>query len=126
MSTTRGLYDAVQRHTINQILKLATSEDKGKIVKAFNLAAKITPEAHRGELLFVRDKIIDDHPALNLARHVTHQLSPKARDRFIECFVINTMLRGSAKRGHAHRCSASDSADQRWRSSLGAKSGHTH
>jgi len=98
MSTTRGLYDAVQRRTINQIMKLATSDDKGKIVKAFNLAAKITPEAHRGELLFVRDKIIDDHPALNLARHVTHQLSPKARDRFVECFVINTMLRGSAKR----------------------------
>ncbi|HMK93438.1 MAG TPA: radical SAM protein, partial [Thermoleophilia bacterium] len=98
MSTTRGLYTAVQRRTINQILKLATSDDKGKIVKAFNLAAKITPETHRGELLFVRDKIIDDHPALNLARHVTHDLSPRARDRFVECFVINTMLRGSAKR----------------------------
>ena len=98
MSTTEGLYTAVQRRTINQILKLATTADKGKIVKAFNLAEKLTPEAHKSEILFVRDKIIDDHPALNIAKHVVGQLSPRARDRFIECFVINTMLRGSAKR----------------------------
>jgi ribosome biogenesis SPOUT family RNA methylase Rps3 len=98
MSTTDGLYTAVQRRTINQILKLATSDDKAKIIKAFNLAEKLTPEDHKSEILFVRDKIIDDHPALNIARHVVGQLSPRSRDRFIECFVINTMLRGSAKR----------------------------
>ena len=98
MSTTEGLYTAVQRRTINQILKLATTDDKAKIVKAFNLAEKLTPENHKAEILFVRDKIIDDHPALNIAKHVVGQLSPRARDRFIECFVINTMLRGSAKR----------------------------
>ena len=98
MSTTEGLYTAVQRRTINQILKLATSDDKGKIVKAFNLAEKLTPEAHKAEILFVRDKVIEDHPALHIAKHVVGQLSPRARNRFIECFVINTMLRGSAKR----------------------------
>ena len=47
MSTTEGLYTAVQRRTINQILKLATTDDKAKIVKAFNLAEKLTPRTTR-------------------------------------------------------------------------------
>ena len=84
MSRADGLYTAMQRQVINQMLKMAASDDKTKIVKAFQLAEKITPDQYKGSVRFVADKIEDDHPALNIARHVTSKLSPRCRDRFIE------------------------------------------
>ena len=36
MSRTDGLYTAVQRQVVNQMLKLAASDDQRKIVRAFN------------------------------------------------------------------------------------------
>ena len=47
---------------------------------------------------FVTEKVKDDHPALNIAKHVTSKLSQRCRDRFIECLIVNTLLRCSAKR----------------------------
>lgn len=98
MSRTDGLYTAVQRQVINQMLKLAATGDKGKIVKAFQLAEKITPDQYKGSVRFVTEKVKDDHPALELARHIGSELSPRCRDRFIECLIVNTLLRGVAKR----------------------------
>ena len=98
MSRTDGLYTTVQRQVINQMLKLAASDDKTKIVKAFQLAEKITPDQHKGSVRFVAEKVKDDHPALTIAKHVTTKLSPRCRDRFIECLIVNTLLRGVAKR----------------------------
>jgi MoaA/NifB/PqqE/SkfB family radical SAM enzyme len=98
MSHTDGLYSAMQRQVINQMLRLAASDDKAKIVKAFQLAEKITPEQYKGSVRFVAEKVDDDHPALHIARYVTSKLSPRCRDRFIECLIVNTLLRGVAKR----------------------------
>ncbi len=98
MSRTDGLYSVVERQAVNRILRLAESGDKKRIVRAFKIAEKITPERHRHEVAFVRHKVEEDHPALDMAVHVTQGLSPKARERFVECFIINTMLRGSQKR----------------------------
>ena len=98
MSRTDGLYDTMQRQVINQMLKLASSDDKRKIVKAFQLAEKITPDQYKGSVRFVTEKVKDDHPALTIARHVTSRLSPRCRDRFIQCLIINTLLRGVDKR----------------------------
>jgi MoaA/NifB/PqqE/SkfB family radical SAM enzyme len=98
MSRTDGLYTAMQRQVINQMLKLASSDDKTKIVRAFRLAEKITPDRFKGSVRFVTEKVKDDHPALSIARHVTTRLSPRCRDRFIECLIVNTLLRGSGRR----------------------------
>ena len=98
MSRTGGLYTAAQRQVINQMLKLAASDDKTKIVKAFNLAEKITPDHYKGSVRFVAEKVEDDHPALLIAKHVTSKLSPRCRDAFIECLIVNTLLRGVDKR----------------------------
>jgi MoaA/NifB/PqqE/SkfB family radical SAM enzyme len=98
MSRTDGLYNSMQRQVINQMLKLASSDDKVKIVKAFQLAEKITPDQYKGSVRFVADKVKDDHPALTIARHVTSKLSPRCRDSFIQCLIINTLLRGIDKR----------------------------
>jgi len=98
MSHADGLYTAVQRKVINQILKLAASDDKTKIVKAFRLAEKITPDQYKGSVRFVTDKVKDDHPALFIAKHVSSRLSPRCRDAFIECLIVNNLLRGIAKR----------------------------
>src|SRR5450759_4435968 len=57
MSRADGLYTAVQRQVINQMLKLAASDDKTKIVKAFQLAEKITPDQYKGSVRFVTDKV---------------------------------------------------------------------
>ena len=98
MSRTDGLYTAMQRQVINQMLKLASSDDKTKIVRAFRLAEKITPDRYKGSVRFVTEKVQDDHPALSMARHVTTRLSPRCRDRFIECLIVNTLLRGVGRR----------------------------
>jgi MoaA/NifB/PqqE/SkfB family radical SAM enzyme len=98
MSRTDGLYTAVQRQVINQMLKLAASDDKKKIVKAFRLAERITPDQYRGSVRFVTEKVKDDHPALTIAKHVSSRLSPRCRERFIECLIVNNLLRGVAKR----------------------------
>ena len=98
MSRTDGLYDSMQRQVVNQMLKLASSDDKTKIVKAFQLAEKITPDQYKGSVRFVTEKVKDDHPALTIARHVTSRLSPRCRERFIQCLIINTLLRGVDKR----------------------------
>jgi len=98
MSRSDGLYTAMQRQVINQMLKLASSDDKTKIVRAFRLAEKITPDHYKGSVRFVAEKVRDDHPALSMARYVTTKLSPRCRDRFIECLIVNTLLRGSGRR----------------------------
>ncbi len=98
VSHVDGLYNAVQRRMINRMLNLAAGGDKPKIVKAFKLAEKITPDSHKGSVRFLCDKVEADHPVLQIARHVTTKLSPECRDRFIECLVVNTLLRGDAKR----------------------------
>jgi len=98
MSRADGLYTAMQRQVISQMLKLASSDDKTKIVRAFRLAEKITPDHYKGSVRFVAEKVKDDHPALSMARYVTTKLSPRCRDRFIECLIVNTLLRGSDRR----------------------------
>src|ERR1035437_4167072 len=80
------------------MFKLAASDDKKSIVRAIGLAEKITPDNHKGEMRFVKEKVKQNHPALKIARHVVHDLSPACRDGFINAFVVNALLRGSQKR----------------------------
>jgi len=98
MGRTDGLYTAVQRQVISQMLTLAASDDKAKIVKAFQLAERITPDQYKSSVRYVTERVEEDHPALTTARHVAKKLSPRCRDRFIECLIVNTLLRGVAKR----------------------------
>ena len=98
MSSTDGLYGAVQRGIIKEMLRLATSDKKANILRAIALAEKITPESHKAEMRFVKEKVQQDHPALQIARHVVRDLSPTCRDGFINAFVVNALLRGSDKR----------------------------
>jgi MoaA/NifB/PqqE/SkfB family radical SAM enzyme len=98
VSTTEGLYGVVQRGIIKEMLRLATSDNKANIVRAIALAEKITPDNHKAEMRFVKEKVQEDHPALNIARHVVRDLSPSCRDGFINAFVVNALLRGSQKR----------------------------
>jgi MoaA/NifB/PqqE/SkfB family radical SAM enzyme len=98
MGTTAGLYSMLQRRIVNEMLDSAASGNKKSIVRAFRLAEKITPDEYKGAVRHVRDKVQEDHPALHIARHVGQKLSPKCRDRFIECLIVNTLLRGVAKR----------------------------
>jgi len=98
MATTAGLYSMLQRRIINQMLSFAARDNKKSIVRAFKLAEKITPDGYRGIVRQVRQQVEDDHPALLIARHLSQNLDPKCRDRFIECLIVNTLLRGVAKR----------------------------
>jgi len=98
VSTTDGLYSVVQRGIIKEMLRLAASDNKANIVRAIALAEKITPDNHRAEMRFVKEKVKQNHPALKIARHVVHDLSPACRDGFINAFVVNALLRGSQKR----------------------------
>lgn len=97
MSGANGLYGVLERRAVNEILKLAASGEKKKILRAFRLAERLTPEVHKPALRFIRDKIEDDHPALELTRRVS-RLNPACRDRFVESFTLNSLLRGVAKR----------------------------
>jgi MoaA/NifB/PqqE/SkfB family radical SAM enzyme len=98
VSSTDGHHSAVQRGIIKGMLSLATSDKKANILRAIALAEKITPESHKAEMRFVKEKVQQDHPALQIARHVVRDLSPTCRDGFINAFVVNALLRGSDKR----------------------------
>lgn len=98
MGTTSGLYSRLQRRVINDMLDAAASGNKKSIVRSFKLAERITPDDYKGAVRHVREKVEQDHPALFIARHVSQKLNPKCRDRFIECLIVNTLLRGVAKR----------------------------
>ena len=109
MSRTDGLYSAMQRRAIDQMLAMASIDDKAKIVRAFQLAERITPDQYKSWVRFVTDKVSEDHPALQIARRVSSTLSPQCRSSFIEGFVVNNLLRGVAKRKELTRrtgCSA--------------------
>ena len=75
MSTTDGLYGVVQRGIIKEMLRLASSDNKANIVRAIAMAEKITPDNHKAEMRFVKEKVQQDHPALKIARHVVHDLA---------------------------------------------------
>jgi MoaA/NifB/PqqE/SkfB family radical SAM enzyme len=98
VSRTDGLYGAVQRGLIKEMLKLAASDNKKNILLAFAVAEKIAPDSHKYEVRFVKEKVEQDHPALKIARHVLRDLNPACRDGFINGFVVNALLRGSQKR----------------------------
>jgi MoaA/NifB/PqqE/SkfB family radical SAM enzyme len=96
--TKAGLYSSLQRRIINEMLDLAGSGNKKSILRAFKLAEKITPNEYKGIVRRVRTNVEEDHPALLIARHVSQGLDPKCRDRFMECLIVNALLRGVAKR----------------------------
>jgi MoaA/NifB/PqqE/SkfB family radical SAM enzyme len=83
---------------IGRMLTLAAGGDKPKMVKAFRLAERITPDSHKGSVRFLCERLEADHPVLLMSRHIATELSAECRDRFIECLVVNTLLRGLAKR----------------------------
>ena len=98
MSRTDGLYSAVQRRMVTEMVTLVSSGDKKKILRAFQLAERIAPDSRRGPVRYVRELIEEDHPALLLARHLATDLNDNCRDRVVECLVVNNFLRGLAKR----------------------------
>jgi MoaA/NifB/PqqE/SkfB family radical SAM enzyme len=97
MSRTDGLSGAVQKRLIAQAIRLAASDNKKNILRAVDIATRVTPDNHKPEMRFVREKMQADHPALNIARHVCG-LTPSCRDGFINSFVFNALLRGSQRR----------------------------
>jgi MoaA/NifB/PqqE/SkfB family radical SAM enzyme len=97
MARADALYGALERHAVNEILKLAAGGDKRRILRAFQVAELFTPEVHKGSLRFIRDKIEQDHPVLEMTRRIT-RLNPTCRDRFLESFAVNSILRGVGKR----------------------------
>ncbi len=98
MSRVNGLYSVLQRRVINEMMNYAARGDTASIVRAFQLAEKITPAKHKGSVRFATERVRDGHPGLEIARHVASNLSPRCRDRFIECLIVNTLLRGVDKR----------------------------
>ena len=57
MSAKSSLYSAFQRKTIDQMLKLATSDSKKSILLAAHLAEKLTPSYRKREVNLVIDQI---------------------------------------------------------------------
>ncbi len=98
MGRTDGLYVDIQRRMVTEMLKLAGSGDKKKILRAIDLAEILTPDQHKPAVRVVRDNVQADHPALLMAQRLAAGLTPRCRDRFVECLIVNTLLRGVAKR----------------------------
>jgi MoaA/NifB/PqqE/SkfB family radical SAM enzyme len=98
MSRVNGLYSSLQRRVISEMLNYAARGDTASIVRAFQLAEKITPASHKGSVRFATERVREGHPGLIIARHVSTRLSPKCRDGFINCLIVNTLLRGLDKR----------------------------
>lgn len=98
MGPTRNLSTALQRRTIDQMLRLATSDNKRGILLAAQLAEKLTPAHRKTEVNWVIDQIRRETPALQLIRRIVRQLNPTMRRAAIESLVLNSLLRSSATR----------------------------
>jgi MoaA/NifB/PqqE/SkfB family radical SAM enzyme len=97
-SPRKSLSSAVQRETIDQMLRLATSENKKSVLLAARLAEKMTPAHRKTEANWVIDQIRRETPALQIVRHVARDLSPNVRRAAVQNLVLNGMLRTSGTR----------------------------
>ena len=88
----------LQRTIIDQMLKLATSDNQKGILLAARLAKKITPAHRKREVDWVIDQIREEKPILQIARHVARDLNPTARKAVIQSLVVNGLLQTSSKR----------------------------
>jgi MoaA/NifB/PqqE/SkfB family radical SAM enzyme len=98
MRPKRSLYSALQRKSIDQMLRLATSDNKRSILLAAQLAEKVTPKHRKREVTWVIDQIREDKPVLQIARHVARDLNPNARKAVIQSLILNGMLQASSTR----------------------------
>jgi MoaA/NifB/PqqE/SkfB family radical SAM enzyme len=98
MGPKKTFSTAVQRRTIDQMLRLATSDKKRGILLAAQLAEKLTPAHRKTEVNWVIDQIRRETPALQIVRHIARDLAPSVRRAAIESLVLNSLLRSSATR----------------------------
>jgi MoaA/NifB/PqqE/SkfB family radical SAM enzyme len=98
MSPTKSLSSALQRRTIDQMLRLATSDNKRSILLGAQLAEKLTPTHRKTEVNWVIDQIRRETPALQLIRRIVRNLNPNVRRAAIESLILNSLLRSSATR----------------------------
>jgi MoaA/NifB/PqqE/SkfB family radical SAM enzyme len=98
MSRKGALYTAVQRRAIDQMLRLATSENKKSILLAAQMAEKMTPGHRKREVDWIIDQIKNETPVLQIARHVARDLSPACREKAIENLILNALLQTSSTR----------------------------
>jgi len=98
MSRKGALYTAVQRRAIDQMLKLATSDNKKSILLAAQMAEKMTPAHRKREVNWVIDQIKRETPVLQIARHVARDLSPACREKAIQNLILNALLQTSSTR----------------------------
>jgi MoaA/NifB/PqqE/SkfB family radical SAM enzyme len=98
MSSRTSLYSALQRKTIDQMLRLATSENKKSILLAAQLAEKMTPAHRKREVAWVIDQIREDKPVLQIARHVARDLNSTVRKAVIQSLILNGLLQASSTR----------------------------
>ncbi len=98
MDTSGGFSAALQRRTIDQLLRLATSDKKTSIMLAAQIFEKLTPSHRKTEVNWVIDQIRRETPALQITRRIARDLAPAVRRSAIESLVLNGMLRSSATR----------------------------
>lgn len=98
MSRKGALYTGVQRRAIDQVLKLATSDNKRSILAAAAIAEKMTPAHRKRELDWVVDQIRSETPVLQIVRHVVRDLSPACRDKVIQNLILTALLQTSSTR----------------------------
>ena len=98
MNSKQGLSATLQRKSIDQLLRLATSEKKTSILLAAHLFERMTPAHRKTEVNWVIDQIRRETPALQIVRRIARDLSPNVRRAAIESLVLNGMLRSSATR----------------------------
>ena len=106
-SPKKNLYSALQRKTIDQMLRLATSQNKRSLLLAAQLAEKLTPAHRKREVNWVIDQIREEKPVLQIARHVARDLSPNVRKAVIQSLDPQRPAADlqHARRFHrAHRC----------------------
>lgn len=94
----RALSAAVQRTTIDQLLRLATSDSKASILLGAQIVEKLTPAHRKTEVDWVIGQIRRETPALQIIRRIARDMAPSVRRAAIQCLILNSMLRSSATR----------------------------
>jgi MoaA/NifB/PqqE/SkfB family radical SAM enzyme len=89
-----------QAQTIKSLLNIffTGSFSKENLIKMTYLAEKITAPEVKFIAAELRKLFEKDHPCIQLAYKVYHRLSKQVRNRFIENFIVNALLRGETIR----------------------------
>lgn len=103
MSIYSGIKEGIQRKLIKQIIVGLGDASNENILRLANIFEKLpmAGQSTKASVKFVKNLIVQNHPAINLIKRILREMDPHYRDVFIDNFIIHGLLLNQKKRSEA-------------------------